>query len=123
MVGVGRYIGTGGAAGGTGALAGGIAITQTSRLWGAEGNIVLNARDHCQSRIDLLAGFRYLRFEERPLAVLTFSAVWLYTNATAFSPTDTLPLRPWAKLMMMGQSAISLAVGLFIIARAINILD
>ncbi len=45
-----------------------------------------------------------------------------FTNATAFSPTDTLPLKPWAKLAMMGQSAISLVVGIMIIARAINIL-
>ena len=45
-----------------------------------------------------------------------------FTNAAAFSPTDTLPLKPWAKLAMMGQSAISLVVGIMIIARAINIL-
>ena len=28
-----------------------------------------------------------------------------FTNATAFSPTDTLPLTRWAKLVMMFQSA------------------
>ena len=46
-----------------------------------------------------------------------------FTNATAFSPTDTLPLKPWAKLMMMAQSAISLVIGIMIISRAINVLN
>ncbi len=46
-----------------------------------------------------------------------------FTNATAFSPTDTMPLKAWAKLMMMAQSAMSLAIGIFIIARAVNILN
>src|SRR5919202_892546 len=45
-----------------------------------------------------------------------------FTNATAFSPTDTLPLSRWSKMAMMLQSAISLAVGALIIARAMNIL-
>ena len=27
-----------------------------------------------------------------------------YMNATAFSPTDTLPLSHWAKLLMMARS-------------------
>jgi uncharacterized membrane protein len=45
-----------------------------------------------------------------------------YTNATAFSPTDTLPFARWAKLAMMLQSAISLATGALVIARAVNIL-
>ena len=30
-----------------------------------------------------------------------------FTNATAFSPTDTMPMTRWAKLTMLGQSAIS----------------
>jgi len=45
-----------------------------------------------------------------------------YTNATAFSPTDTLPLSRWSKLAMMLQSAISLATAALVIARAVNIL-
>jgi uncharacterized membrane protein len=45
-----------------------------------------------------------------------------FTNATAFSPTDTMPLKSWAKLLMMAQSAISLVTGIMIISRAINIL-
>jgi hypothetical protein len=45
-----------------------------------------------------------------------------FTNATAFSPTDTLPFARWAKLTMMLQSSISLATGALVIARAVNIL-
>jgi uncharacterized membrane protein len=45
-----------------------------------------------------------------------------FTTATAFSPTDTLPLTRWAKLLMMLQSAISLSTLALVIARAVNIL-
>jgi uncharacterized membrane protein len=45
-----------------------------------------------------------------------------YTNATAFSPTDTLPVRRWAKLTMLVQSALSLVIAILVIARAINVL-
>jgi uncharacterized membrane protein len=44
-----------------------------------------------------------------------------FTNATAFSPTDTLPLSRWAKLTMMFQSAISLVTVALVVARAVNI--
>ncbi|PYC78887.1 hypothetical protein C7C46_15350 [Streptomyces tateyamensis] len=46
-----------------------------------------------------------------------------FTNATAFSPTDTMPLSRWAKLTMMLQSAISLLTVLLVVARAVNILQ
>jgi uncharacterized membrane protein len=45
-----------------------------------------------------------------------------FTNATAFSPTDALPLRRWAKLTMMVQSVLSLVIAILVIARAINVL-
>jgi hypothetical protein len=45
-----------------------------------------------------------------------------YTNSTAFSPTDTLPLSRWAKVLFMVQSAISLVTVALIAARAVNIL-
>jgi uncharacterized membrane protein len=45
-----------------------------------------------------------------------------FTNATAFSPTDTLPFSHWAKMMMMIQSAVSLITVGLVIARAVNIL-
>jgi hypothetical protein len=44
-----------------------------------------------------------------------------FTNATAFSPTDTLPLSRWAKAMFMLQSAISLVTVALVISRAVNI--
>lgn len=46
-----------------------------------------------------------------------------FTNASAFSPTDVLPLTRWAKMLMLVQSLTSiLTVGL-IVARAVNILN
>jgi hypothetical protein len=46
-----------------------------------------------------------------------------FTNASAFSPTDTLPLSRWAKMLMLVQSAISLALAVMVVARAVNILQ
>ena len=45
-----------------------------------------------------------------------------FTNATAFSPTDVMPLVPWAKLAMVLQSTVSLALLGLVVARAVNIL-
>ncbi|HEX4527549.1 MAG TPA: hypothetical protein VH108_12510 [Gaiellaceae bacterium] len=45
-----------------------------------------------------------------------------FTNASAFSPTDTMPLTRWAKLLMMLQSIMSLLTLLLVAARAVNIL-
>lgn len=45
-----------------------------------------------------------------------------YTNASAFSPTDVMPLTRWAKMLMMVQSATSLVTVGLVIARAVNIL-
>ena len=45
-----------------------------------------------------------------------------FTNATAFSPTDTLPLSRWAKLTMLSESAVSLVTVALVVARAVNIL-
>ncbi len=45
-----------------------------------------------------------------------------FTNATAFSPTDVMPMSRWAKLLMLLQSAISLVTVALVIARAVNIL-
>jgi hypothetical protein len=43
------------------------------------------------------------------------------TTSTAFSPTDVLPMRAWAKLTMALQSIISLTVFGLVIARAVNV--
>lgn len=44
------------------------------------------------------------------------------TNATAFSPTDTMPLTPMAKSIMGVQALVSLVTIGLIISRAVNIL-
>ncbi len=44
------------------------------------------------------------------------------TNATAFSPTDTMPLTPMAKTIMGIQSLVSLVTIGLIVSRAVNIL-
>jgi hypothetical protein len=44
-----------------------------------------------------------------------------FTNATAFSPTDAMPLASWAKIAMAAQSLISLALLALVIARAVNL--
>jgi uncharacterized membrane protein len=46
-----------------------------------------------------------------------------FTNAMAFSPTDTLPLSRWAKLLMLAESMASLLTVAFVAARAVNILS
>ncbi|HTU84282.1 MAG TPA: hypothetical protein VMF57_01835 [Solirubrobacteraceae bacterium] len=46
-----------------------------------------------------------------------------FTNATAFSPTDTMPLTAMAKLLMSGQALASLVTVGLVVARAVNILS
>lgn len=45
-----------------------------------------------------------------------------FTNSTAFSPTDAMPLTHSAKLLMLTQSSISLITVTLVAARAVNIL-
>jgi hypothetical protein len=45
-----------------------------------------------------------------------------FCTATAFSPTDALPLTSRAKLLMMGESLVSLVTVIAVASRAINIL-
>ena len=44
-----------------------------------------------------------------------------FTNATAFSPTDAMPLAPWAKIAMAVQAVVSLGILGLVIARAVNV--
>lgn len=46
-----------------------------------------------------------------------------FTNATAFSPTDTMPFVGWAKLTMMLQSSVSLITLVLVISRAVGLLN
>ena len=45
-----------------------------------------------------------------------------FTNATAFSPTDVMPMSRWAKGAMTLQSAISIITLVLVVSRAVNIL-
>jgi hypothetical protein len=45
-----------------------------------------------------------------------------FTNATAFSPTDTMPMTRWAKGAMTLQTMVSVVVVALVVARAVNVL-
>jgi hypothetical protein len=45
-----------------------------------------------------------------------------FTNVSAFSPTDTMPLSHSAKLLMLAQSVIAIVTIGLVIARAVNVL-
>lgn len=45
-----------------------------------------------------------------------------FTNATAFSPTDAMPLSPAAKSLMTAEAMVSLITVVVVAARAVNIL-
>ncbi|WP_037914633.1 DUF1345 domain-containing protein [Actinacidiphila yeochonensis] len=52
-----------------------------------------------------------------------FDYVYLsFTNSTAFSPTDVMPMTRKAKGYMLTQSAVSLVTVVLVVARAVNIL-
>jgi uncharacterized membrane protein len=44
-----------------------------------------------------------------------------FTTANAFSPTDTMPLTPWAKVAMGSQALISFGIVGLVIARVVNL--
>jgi hypothetical protein len=46
-----------------------------------------------------------------------------FTNNAAFSPTDVMPLAPWAKSAMALQATVSLVVIGLVLARAVNVLS
>lgn len=65
---------------------------------------------------------RNARSHERWAPTFTDYLYVSFTNATAFSPTDTMPLSVRAKLLMLVQSAASLITIALVAARAVNIL-
>jgi uncharacterized membrane protein len=44
-----------------------------------------------------------------------------FSTALAFSPTDVSAVKPWAKVMMVCESLVSLATAALVIARAVNV--
>jgi uncharacterized membrane protein len=83
------------------------------------------ARAHARRR---LPDFQFVQMQNPDLAHPEWEPQFVdylylsFTNATAFSPTDVMPLSRWAKLTMLGQSLISLVTLALVIARAVNIL-
>lgn len=65
-----------------------------------------------------VGGERHLEWSPGFLDYLFLS----YTTAVAFSPADTMPLTPRAKLLMMAESATSLVTIGLVAARAVGIL-
>ncbi|MBS1881580.1 MAG: hypothetical protein JSS97_01325 [Actinobacteria bacterium] len=83
------------------------------------------ARMHRQPRYPDLAFPQQLNPDLAPPGWRPMFVDYLYlgfTNALAFSPTDVMPLVPWAKITMGIQSLISLAILGLVVARAVNIL-
>jgi len=72
--------------------------------------------------------FQFVQMTSRELAppdwepAFTDYLYLAFTNASAFSPTDVMPLSRWAKLAMALQSVISIVTVALIVARAVNIL-
>ncbi len=83
------------------------------------------ARAHARN---LLPDFQFVQMQNPELAHPDWEPGFVdylylsFTNATAFSPTDVLPLSRWAKLTMLAQSLISLVTVALVIARAVNVL-
>lgn len=83
------------------------------------------ARAHARS---VIPDFQFVQMQTPELAPPEWEPEFVdylylsFTNATAFSPTDVMPLSRWAKLTMLAQSLVSLVTVALIIARAVNIL-
>ncbi|MGW3360769.1 hypothetical protein ACWDFL_36165 [Streptomyces bungoensis] len=74
------------------------------------------------------ADFLFVQMQSPELAPADWEPAFLdylylsFTNSTAFSPTDVMPLSRWAKMLMMVQSSVSLVTVVLVVARAVNIL-
>ena len=57
--------------------------------------------------------------------VVTFSDYFYvaFTNSTAFSPADTLPLSRWVEFVMLVQALASLVTTAIVVAKAVNALQ
>jgi hypothetical protein len=73
------------------------------------------ARGHCATRLHTAATAGW-----RPIFVDYFYLG--FTNATAFSPTDVMPLARWARVMMVAQAMMSIIILSLVIGNAVNLL-
>ena len=60
------------------------------------------------------------RYRGRP--VLALPAVRQRANVMAFSPTDTMPLARWAKVLLTLQDMVAVSTLAMVAARAVNVL-
>lgn len=87
------------------------------------GGPMARARGHQQ-----FADFLFVQMQSPEVAPPDWEPAFLdylylsFTNSTAFSPTDVMPLSRWAKMLMMLQSSVSLVTMVLVVARAVNIL-
>ncbi|MER7733928.1 hypothetical protein ABTX80_23860 [Streptomyces erythrochromogenes] len=83
------------------------------------------ARAHHMPRSPALAFPQHLNPDVSPPNWRPHYVDYLYlgfTNSTALSPTDVMPLAPWAKCVMTLQSLVSLIILGLVVARAVNVL-
>jgi len=79
-----------------------------------------------RARLDVPIDFAFTQQLSPELAPPAWRPVFLdylhlgFTNATAFSPTDVMPLTHRAKFLMLVQSTVALALFGLIVARAVN---
>jgi uncharacterized membrane protein len=73
--------------------------------------------------------FLYVQMQSPELAPRHWEPAFLdyfylsFTNSTAFSPTDVMPVTQRAKALMLAQAAVSLITVVLVVARAVNILN
>ena len=81
-------------------------------------------RTHETERVDFLFTQQTLPHGPQGFSAGFIDYLFLaFTNATAFSPADTYPLTPRAKLLMMVESMISLVTIAVVASRAVGILS
>jgi hypothetical protein len=91
--------------------------------WGLDGGGAAARAHHTRAHVD----FAFPQQMNPELAPADWSPRFVdylylaFTNATAFSPTDAMPIARWAKLAMIVQSLASLAILGLVIARAVNV--
>jgi hypothetical protein len=80
----------------------------------------IGRREHADFLFPQMATPEYASKDWEPTFVDYFYVS--FTNATAFSPTDAMPLTRWAKMLMLFQSGVSLMTVALVVARAVNVL-
>lgn len=125
-----RYLLHGGRAGGRELIFSGVALWVTNVLlfglwfWELDRGGPLERAAHTDAQPDFMfpqmADPRFAPPDWRPgLVDYLYLA---FTNATAFSPTDAMPLTRTAKVLMAAEAAASLLIIALIVSRAVNIL-